>query len=179
MEHDTALRAFYGLGMTCKFSPWLISLSEDGDLRIVIGAIAGKAGDALPNCSEMDEETGSILRRLFQGKRPFPPVAGGQTYETPFPHYWYEIVFPNYITYQIRNESYCTYDPDEIRHGRYLLTFERSVMLSHMEQTIDIPLLRHAHGIDHWTHYGIYTSDHIIDVISPDAPRITVLGEAL
>ena len=40
-----------------------------------------------------------------------------------------ELIFENYLLYQVRNESYCVFDADEVHSGTYLCTFERSKLL--------------------------------------------------
>lgn len=74
----------------------------------------------------------------------------------------------------MRNESFWSGDPNEVRHGRYLITFEKSKLLSHLEEITDAQKLDDgAFYPGKWTHYAIYTQDHVIDVIShcpPDVP---------
>ena len=79
----------------------------------------------------------------------------------------YEIIFPNYIIYQVRNESYCSYDESEIRKGRRLIIFEKSKLLGYFGSVTDCGLYP-----DEWKHYGVYTEDHIIDVITCEKPII-------
>ena len=77
--------------------------------------------------------------------------------------------------YQIRDESYCSFDPEEIRHGRYLITFEKSKLLSYLGSVTDAGQLGDGSFYPgKWTHYGIYSQNHVIDVISHIPPVITV-----
>lgn len=43
-----------------------------------------------------------------------------------------ELIFENYLLYQVRNESYCVFDADEVHSGTYLCTFERSKLLDYL-----------------------------------------------
>ena len=82
----------------------------------------------------------------------------------------YEIVFKNYTMHMTRDESYTVWDDYEIRKGRYLVIFEKSRFLDFYDTVI-------AHIEDNtWPpmgkHYGVYTENHIIDVITATAPII-------
>ncbi len=83
----------------------------------------------------------------------------------------YEIRFNDYVIYQCRNESYTYWDDSEVRKGKYLIIFEKSNLLDYYESVLfdwddaDTKSKR--------KHYGIYTENHIIDVISNTAPTIT------
>ena len=87
----------------------------------------------------------------------------------------YEIVFENYILYQMRNESYTSWDEYEVRKGRYLIVFERSRLLDYYEDSIfdfDSEETRKTQR----KHYGIYTENHILDIISNEPPKIRRIG---
>ena len=83
----------------------------------------------------------------------------------------YEIVFEDYVIYQNRNESYTVWDDYEIRRGHYLVIFEKSRLLDYYENVLfdfdDEETKR-----DKRKHYGIYTENHILDVISNSEPKI-------
>lgn len=84
-----------------------------------------------------------------------------------------KIEFQSYIMHLTRNESYTAWDDYEIRKGRYLSIYERSRFIDFYDDVI-------IHTEDYsWpgrgTHFGIYTCDHIIDIISDSNPIITVL----
>jgi hypothetical protein len=83
----------------------------------------------------------------------------------------FEIIFPTYITYAVRNESYATTGDDEEFTGRRFRTYTTSSFLEYM-------------GAATWAseeypgpfaHYGIIASHHLVDVISVERPSITVL----
>ena len=85
----------------------------------------------------------------------------------------YEIIFEEYILYQTRNESYCFLDNYDIRNGQYLILFERSRLLDYFQTVTDC--CKFSDGSfypDEWKHYGIYTANHIIDIISHKKPLI-------
>ena len=84
-----------------------------------------------------------------------------------------QIKFPSYIMHLTRNESFTAWNDDEIRQGNYLIIFTRSRFIDTYD---DMIIQTEDHS---WpgrgTHYGIYTSDHIIDVLAESTPIITRL----
>lgn len=149
-------------------APFLITLSDGSqeELRLVIAAAGvGELGGNVPDFSDTDEATRKILQEILAKTRPIEIDVRRQ----------YEICFQGYILYQIRNESFCSFDPEEIRHGRYLIKFEKSKLLSYLSSVTDVG--RFDDGSFYpgkWTHYGISTQNHVIDVISHIPPVITV-----
>jgi hypothetical protein len=84
-----------------------------------------------------------------------------------------QIKFNDYIMHLTRNESYTVPDDYEVRKGRYLVMFEKSRLIDFYDLVI-------AHTEDYsWPgrgkHFGIYTCDHLIDIISNSTPIITKL----
>ena len=84
----------------------------------------------------------------------------------------YRINFKNYLMYQDRNESYCCYDADEIGIGRGLILFEKSKLLDYVNGAIDVHLAMDMHKKAELQHYGIYTLNNIVDVITFYEPII-------
>lgn len=137
-------------------APFLVSLSDglQQELNIVIAAAQlGKTGCKMPCFTE-----------ILSSARPI------ETDESCM----FRIRFPNYIIYQIRNESYYSYDPEEVRHGRYLITFEKSRLLSRLSEITDAQQLGDGSFYPgKWTHYGIYTQNQITDVVSHCPPVVS------
>ncbi len=84
----------------------------------------------------------------------------------------YEIVFEHYILYQMRNESFTSLDKYEVRKGNWLLIFEKSRLLDHIADYVDHYILDSVYSRDEIRHYGIYTENHILDVISVKPPAV-------
>lgn len=85
----------------------------------------------------------------------------------------HEITFERYILYQTRNESFCSWDDYEVRHGNTFIIFERSRLLDNLCSITDCCQLEGGEYYPgKWTHYGIYTLNHIIDVVSCNPPKI-------
>jgi len=82
-----------------------------------------------------------------------------------------QISFPSYIMHLTRNESYTVWDYEEVRKGNYLVVFSKSKLIDFYDQVI-------AHTDDYsWpgrgTHYAVYGTDHLVDVIADAEPVIT------
>ena len=75
----------------------------------------------------------------------------------------WEINFENYILYQVRNESFCSFNAAEVKTGKYLAVFEKSRLLEYLPTTVDAGLLEH---VEPWKHYGVFTQNQVIDVIA-------------
>lgn len=145
----------------CKSAPFLLSLEDTPDyvLRIVIAfPMEGEEGADLDNFPEPYKSR--VEDMLIHAR----PVYGDMAQV-------YEIVFDDYVIYQSRNESYTVWDDYEIRRGNYLIIFEKSRLLDYYENVLfdfdDEETKREKRK-----HYGIYTENHILDVISNSEPRI-------
>lgn len=164
----TDIPSFEGLDlMLGDHAPFLVSLSDglQEELHIIIAAAeVGEMGSNIPDFEDVDETTRRALQGVLANTRPVEIDE----------NCLFEICFHNYIIYQIRNESFWPGDPHEVRHGKYLITFEKSKLLSHLEEITDAQQLGDGSFYPgEWTHYGIYTQNHVIDVISHCPPDVS------
>jgi hypothetical protein len=90
----------------------------------------------------------------------------------------YKIYFDDYITYQIRNESFCSYNPEEKRVGNTLILFTQSTFLDYLTKSTDVVYTgeENSYPPGKFKHYGVYTQDHVIDIISHCEPIITKIN---
>ena len=84
----------------------------------------------------------------------------------------YRIHFERYLMYQGRNESYAYNDNDHISVGLGLILFEKSKLLDYVNGVMDVPVVTHMQHGSKLQHYGIYTLNNIIDVITFHEPVI-------
>ena len=165
MEHRLSFEELdFALG---DHAPFLMSLSDglQEELHIIISAAeVGNLGDNIPDFEAVDETTRQALQGILAKSR---PIEANE-------NCLFEICFHDYIIYQIRNESFWSGNPNEIRHGKYLVTFEKSKLLSHLGEITDAQQLDDGSFYPgEWTHYGIYTQNHVIDVISHCPPDVS------
>lgn len=143
-----------------KHAPVLCKLEEayDNELRITI--MSTTTGD-FTDAHEVCENT--ALEQILSRCRPIEAN----------PEQSFEIIFENYIMYQVRNESFCSYDSDEIRSGKFMIVFEESKLLDYLMVSTDACQLDDGTFYPgEWRHYGIYTQSHIIDVVALDEPKV-------
>ena len=86
----------------------------------------------------------------------------------------YEIVFENYIMYQIRNESFANPDENSKILGKYFMIIKNS---SYLKMVKNITFYNDIFDDKymHYMHYGIFSWNHIIDIISAEEPKIAKL----
>jgi len=84
----------------------------------------------------------------------------------------FDVYWPSYISYSIRNESFCSEDKDEEWTGSHFRVYSRSKFLDFVSSgtfaTSDYP--------GPYQHYELICSDHIIDVASQDPPIVRVVS---
>jgi hypothetical protein len=87
----------------------------------------------------------------------------------------YQIVFSNYISYAVTNESYTVVDETEVRNGRLFCRYTQSHFLKFIQAstfaTQDFP--------GPFTHYQVNCLNHTIDVVSTSEPEIKVIDGSL
>ena len=155
--------SFISLGQQLgDHGPFLVSLSDgpDNELRVVIArAVAGEVG-----VRTKGDMSNGVLNDILSKCRPIEPD------ETAL----YEIYFENYITYRITNESYAVGDPEEISYGGYLAIVKKSKYLDRLDEIAGVFQLDDGTFFPgEWKQYGIYTQNHIIEIISHCSPVVT------
>ena len=86
----------------------------------------------------------------------------------------YDIIFGSYVAYAVLNESFASVDEYEEYSGRFFRTYSKSRFLDYVR--------RASFASDDYpgksTHYEVACLDHIVDVVSVDAPEIRMLPHA-
>lgn len=145
--------------------PFLASLSDGLEEQLHLMLTPSKVGAFGEGKPSRDEEPNETLRRILATARPME--ADEDTI--------CEIIFEDYLLYQIRNESYTSGDPDEVRCGRWLSVCERSKLLSDIGRYTDAQQLADGSCYpDQWKHYQIITQRHIVDVVAICEPIVRV-----
>jgi hypothetical protein len=77
----------------------------------------------------------------------------------------FELVWPTYVAYSVRNESYCIRDDAEHCEGRLFCLYSKSHFLDYVARaTVGL----YSGTLRHW---GIICGDHVVDVVSTDEPQ--------
>lgn len=129
----------------------------DNELRIVIHeAKAGVVGER-----KVDEEQSEVLKEILENAAPIEHGAGCKLFEL----YW-----PSYVAYSVRNESYTTVDDYEEFEGRLIVKYTKSRYLDFVSKATFADSIFPGP----LSHFGIFCLNHIIDVISAEEPIVTV-----
>ena len=85
---------------------------------------------------------------------------------------WFEVVWDTYISYSVRNESFCSWDKAEEWSGNSFRTYTKSKFLDFVSTgtfaSNDYP--------GPFVHYEIVCSDHVVDVASEHPPTVRRVG---
>ena len=86
----------------------------------------------------------------------------------------FEFVWPSYVAYSVRNESFTTLDKEEVWEGRLLCLYSKSHFLDYVARatfaSVDYP-----GPLRHW---GINCLNHIVDVVSTVEPQVRAIQHA-
>lgn len=84
----------------------------------------------------------------------------------------YQVVFPSYIAYSIRDESYAIPDDYEVFEGGLVCIYSRSHYLDYISKSTFA-------CNDHpgpFLNYGFNCLNHIVDVVSSEPPKIELVS---
>ncbi len=115
--------------------------------------------------SSISEPEGQLLKIVITGvNRSDLGEGSGQNLKS------YELIFDNYISYCVRDESYANLESNEGLEGNLGSCSESSFLNYIKDSTFAADLM-----LEPITHYDIICIDHIIDIASFDEPKITEL----
>ena len=83
----------------------------------------------------------------------------------------YEITFESYIMYQTRNESFAYPDENSKISGEYFTIIKNS---SYLKMVKNITFYNDIFD-DKYIHFGIFSWNHVVDIISAEEPKIVKL----
>lgn len=126
MSHCTTFAEAGRLVDAGRRAPFLLTLCEEDENELHITICCAKAE---PN-AQTPSTGNAALDDILAHCTPLCPDENAKI----------ELIFENYLLYQVRNESYCVFDADEVRSGTYLCTFERSKLLDYLPRAIDVHL---------------------------------------
>jgi len=137
-----------------------IGETDEWEFRLVI-AEAGTVENSPAVTPE--EEPNDKIRKLLNESKPIEVTESSKLYE---------IVFGDYITYSVTNESYASVGEAEKYEGKLARIYSKSAFLDYVANstfaTSDYP--------GPFKHYGFCCLNHIIDVASVDPPKVKVIN---
>ena len=91
----------------------------------------------------------------------------------------WRIVFDDYVAFQVLNESYDGAPEGPVYRNRKFRIFDASMYLDHVRCTALVKEVAELYSDgDPARHYGIWSLNHIVDVVSCKAPEISVIYKA-
>ena len=138
--------------------PYILNINDNVDnvLKIIVSLpYSGEKGSEASNAGNKDLD--EILKKAYPILIDYNEI--------------YEITFESYIMYQTRNESFAyLYENSEVL-GEYFTIIKNSLYLKMVE---NITFYYDMFG-DKYTHYGILSWNHVVDIISAEKPKIVKL----
>ncbi len=103
-----------------------------------------------------------ILGKVIEGTRPIESGPGCRLFE---------LVWPSYVAYSVRNESYTSWDDAERWEGKLLRLYSESHFLDYVRRATfasnDYP--------GPMRHWGLVCLRHVVDVVSTAGPKVRLL----
>ena len=138
--------------------PYILNINDNIDnvLKIIVSLpYSGEKGSEASNTGNKDLD--EILKKAYPVLIDYNEI--------------YEIVFENYIMYQIRNESFANPDENSKILGKYFVIIKNS---SYLKMVKNITFYNDIFD-NKYMHYGIFSWNHVIDIISAEEPKIVKL----
>jgi hypothetical protein len=138
--------------------PYILNINDNVDnvLKIIVSLpYSGEKGSETSNTGNKDLD--EILKKAYPVLIDYNKI--------------YEITFESYIMYQTRNESFAYADENSKVLGEYFTIIKNS---SYLKMVKSITFYNDIFD-DKYMHYGIFSWNHVIDIISAEEPKIVKL----
>ena len=138
--------------------PYILNINDNVDnvLKIIVSLpYSGEKGSEASNTGNKDLD--EILKEAYPVLIDYNEI--------------YEITFESYIMYQTRNESFAYLDKNSKVLGEYFTIIKNS---SYLKMVKSITFYNDIFD-DKYMHYGIFSWNHVIDIISAEEPKIAKL----
>ena len=138
--------------------PYILNINDNIDnvLKIIVSLpYSGEKGSEASNTGNKDLD--EILKKAYPVLIDYNEI--------------YEITFESYIMYQTRNESFAYPDENSKVLGEYFTIIKNS---SYLKMVKNITFYNDIFD-DKYTHYGIFSWNHVVDIISAEEPKIVKL----
>ena len=138
--------------------PYILNINDNVDnvLKIIVSLpYSGEKGSEASNTGNKDLD--EILKKAYPVLIDYNEI--------------YEITFESYIMYQTRNESFAYLYENSKVLGEYFTIIKNS---SYLKMVKSITFYYDMFG-DKYTHYGILSWNHVVDIISAEEPKIVKL----
>ena len=141
----------------CKWL-FLEEIGEPVDNELRLKIIEAQPGGAP---GPLDHAGDEFLQELLRTASSIEPSPGCKIFEL----HW-----PSYIAYSVRDESYCSFDEYEQFDGGLFKRYTRSRYLDFVASAT----FADASYPGPFVHYGIFCQNHVIDVVSMESPIVAM-----
>ena len=138
--------------------PYILNINDNVDnvLKIIVSLpYSGEKGSEASNTGNKDLD--EILKKAYPVLIDYNEI--------------YEITFESYIMYQTRNESFAYLYENSKVLGEYFTIIKNS---SYLKMVKNITFYNDIFD-NKYMHYGIFSWNHVIDIISAEEPKIAKL----
>ena len=138
--------------------PYILNINDNIDnvLKIIVSLpYSGEKGSEASNTGNKDLD--EILKKAYPVLIDYNEI--------------YEITFESYIMYQTRNESFAYLYENSKVLGEYFTIIKNS---SYLKMVKNITFYNDIFD-DKYIHYGIFSWNHVVDIISAEKPKIVKL----
>ena len=138
--------------------PYILNINDNIDnvLKIIVSLpYSGEKGSEASNTGNKDLD--EILKKAYPVLIDYNEI--------------YEITFESYIMYQTRNESFAYPDENSKVLGEYFTIIKNS---SYLKMVKNITFYNDIFD-NKYMHYGIFSWNHVVDIISAEEPKIAKL----
>ena len=138
--------------------PYILNINDNVDniLKIIVSLpYSGEKGSEASNTGNKNLD--EILKKAYPVLIDYNEI--------------YEITFESYIMYQTRNESFAYPNENSKISGEYFTIIKNS---SYLKMVKNITFYNDIFD-DKYIHYGIFSWNHVVDIISAEKPKIRKL----
>lgn len=132
----------------------------------------GEIGEPEDNCLRFIVEEAGVSEKESSLEISDSEISGLRAIEVTKDSCIYEVVFNDYISYSVLNESYASVDEDEEFEGDLFRIYNKSHFLDYLKKasfaTSEYPAP--------FKHYGFNFLNHILDVVSTEEPVIKLVS---
>lgn len=139
----------------------LIKVGQTDHQALCIGIAEARTIDNSTPATPI-EESNDTIRKILNECSPIEATEMGRSYE---------LVFHDYITYSVTNESYTIASGNEEYEGKLARIYSKSAFLDYVANST----FAMADYPGPFRHYGFICLDRIVDVASMGAPTIKVI----
>ena len=137
---------------------YLDKLIEENELELVLWISEARVDDS------QKEDLKDILK--FSSSREMHPIVTDAICKR------YTITFSNYLAFSVRNETFTSWDNEEVFIGGLFHKYSKSKFWDYVNVSTSVEYAKFLMNEDDYFHFGFVCLNNIIDIASPKEPII-------